>query len=110
MELQHLEQQKIMLSNEIKNHQVTQSGINLTLGQMKEALEEYRELILTHHPDMMKMVISRFIHQIIITNETVSINYNYGGFFHDFKQTILLETKTYSKKTIYQSASLKGVS
>ena len=109
-ELQRLEQQKIVLTNEIQNHRAKQSEVHLTLDQMKDVLEEAQEYVLKNNDEMMKFILSRFIHKIIVKDSAIEVEYNLGGFFHDFKQILLLETKTYSKKTIYQSASLKEVS
>ena len=109
-ELQRLEQQKIVLTNEIQNHQVKQSEINITLDQMKEVLEEAKGYVLKNHDEMMKYILSRFIHKIIVKNEAIEVEYNLGGFFVDFKQIILLEIRTYSRKAIYSCSPLKEVS
>ena len=109
-ELQRLEQQKIVLTNEIQNHQVKQSEVNLTLDQMKEVLEEAKEYVLKNNDDMMKYTLSRFIHKIIVNNETIEVEYNLGGFFIEFKQVVLIEMKSYSKKEIYAYSPLKEVS
>ncbi|MFQ9956474.1 MAG: recombinase zinc beta ribbon domain-containing protein, partial [Turicibacter sp.] len=109
-ELQRLEQQKIVLTNEIQNHQVKQSEVNLTLDQMKEVLEEAKEYVLKNNDDMMKYILSRFIHKIIVNNEAIEVEYNLGGFFIEFKQVVLIEMKSYSKKEIYAYSPLKEVS
>lgn len=109
-ELQRLEQQKIVLTNEIQNHQVKQSEVNLTLDQMKDVLEEAKEYVLKNNDEMMKFILSRFIHKIIIHNEAIEIEYNLGGFFVEFKKVVLIETKVYSKKEIYAYSPLKEVS
>ena len=109
-ELQRLEQQKIVLTNEIQNHQVKQSEVNLTLDQMKDVLEEAKEYVLKNNDEMMKFILSRFIHKIIIHNEAIEIEYNLGGFFVEFKKVVLIETKVYSKKVIYAYSPLKEVS
>ena len=109
-ELQRLEQQKMVLTNEIKNHQVKQSKVNLTLDQMKNVLEEAKEYVLKNNDDRMKYILSRFIHKIIIKNEAIEVNYNLGGFFVEFNQVVLIETKVYSKKVIYAYSPLKEVS
>ena len=103
-------QQKIVLTNEIQNHQVKQSEVNLTLDQMKEVLEEAKEYVLKNNDEMMKFILSRFIHKIIIHNEAIEIEYNLGGFFVEFKKVVLIETKVYSKKEIYAYSPLKEVS
>ena len=109
-ELQRLEQQKIVLTNEIQNHQVKQSEVNLTLDQMKDVLEEAKEYVLKNNDEMMKYNLSRFIHRITIHNEAIEVEYNLGGFFVEFKKAVLIETKVYSKKEIYAYSPLKEVS
>ena len=109
-ELQRLEQQKIVLTNEIQNHQVKQSEVNLTLDQMKDVLEEAKEYVLKNNDEMMKYILSRFIHKIIINNDSLEVAYNLGAFFVDFKKVVLIETKVYSKKVIYAYSPLKEVS
>lgn len=109
-ELQRLEQQKIVLTNEIQNHQVKQSEVNLTLDQMKDVLEEAKEYVLKNNDEMMKYILSRFIHRITIHNEAIEVEYNLGGFFVEFKRVVLIETKVYSKKVIYAYSPLKEVS
>ena len=109
-ELQRLEQQKIVLTNEIQNHQVKQSEVNLTLDQMKDVLEEAKEYVLKNNDEMMKYILSRFIHKIIVNNEAIEVEYNLGGFFVEFKQVVLIEVKSYSKKAIYAHSPLKEVS
>lgn len=109
-ELQRLEQQKIVLTNEIQNHQVKQSEVNLTLDQMKDVLEEAKEYVLKNNDEMMKYILSRFIHKIIVNNEAIEVEYNLGGFFIEFKQVVLIEMKSYSKKEIYAYSLLKEVS
>lgn len=109
-ELQRLEQQKIVLTNEIQNHQVKQSEVNLTLDQMKEVLEEAKEYVLKNNDEMMKYILSRFIHKIIVKDTAIEVEYNLGGFFVEFKQVVLIETKVYSKKVIYAYSPLKEVS
>ena len=59
---------------------------------------------------MMKYTLSRFIHKIIVNNETIEVEYNLGGFFIEFKQVVLIEMKSYSKKEIYAYSPLKEVS
>ena len=109
-ELQRLEQQKIVLTNEIQNHQVKQSEVNLTLDQMKDVLEEAKEYVLKNNDEMMKYILSRFIHRITIHNEAIEVEYNLGGFFVEFKKVVLIEIKVYSKKVIYAYSPLKEVS
>ncbi|MEO3111738.1 recombinase family protein [Turicibacter sanguinis] len=109
-ELQRLEQQKIVLTNEIQNHQMKQTETNLTLDQMKEVLEEAKEFVLKNNDDRMKYILSRFIHKIIVKDTAIEVNYNLGGFFVEFNQVVLIETKVYSKKVIYVYSPLKEVS
>ena len=109
-ELQRLEQQKIVLTNEIQNHQVKQSEVNLTLDQMKDVLEEAKEYVLKNNDEMMKYILSRFIHKIIVKDTAIEVEYNLGGFFVEFKQVVLIEMKSYSKKEIYAYSLLKEVS
>ena len=109
-ELQRLEQQKIVLTNEIQNHQMKQTETNLTLDQMKEVLVEAKDFVLKNNDDRMKYILSRFIHKIIVKSDAIEVNYNLGGFFVEFNQVVLIETKVYSKKVIYVYSPLKEVS
>ncbi len=59
---------------------------------------------------MVKYILSRFIHKIIIGNETVVVHYNYGGFYYyNFKIIVLIESVTYERDKIYSSSPLKEV-
>ncbi len=109
-ELQRLEQQKIVLTNEIQNHQVKQSSVHLTLDQMKDVLEEAEEYVLKNNGEMIKYVLSRFIHKIIVNNEAIEVEYNLGGFFVEFKRVILIEPMIYSRQIVYSYCPLKKVS
>ena len=80
-----------------------------TLDQMKEVLEESKEYVLENNDEMMKMIISRFIHKIIVYSEAIEVEYNLGGFFYAFKKVILLETKTYSRNVICAYSPSKKV-
>ncbi len=102
-ELQRLEQQKIVLTNEIQNHQVKQSSVHLTL-------EEAEEYVLKNNGEMIKYVLSRFIHKIIVNNEAIEVEYNLGGFFVEFKRVILIEPMIYSRQIVYSYCPLKKVS
>ena len=108
-ELQQLEQQKIVLKNEIQNHQMKQTETNLTLDQMKEVLVEAKDFVLKNNDDRMKYILSRFIHKIIVKSDAIEVNYNLGGFFVEFKQVVLIETKVYFKEAIYAYSPLKEV-
>ncbi|MBP3909390.1 MAG: recombinase family protein [Turicibacter sp.] len=108
-ELQRLEQQKIVLTNEIQNHQVKQSEANTTLDQMKDVLAEAKEYVLKNNDEMMKFILSRFIHKIIIHNEAIEIEYNLGGFFVDFKQVVSIDKITYLRDEVYAYSPLKEV-
>lgn len=109
-ELQRLEQQKIVLTNQIQNHQVKQSEVNITLDQMKEVLAEAKEYVLKNNDEMMKFILSRFIHKIIVKDEAIEVEYNLGGFFDDFKQMVLVEKRIYFREEIYAYSPLKEVS
>ena len=108
-ELQRLEQQKIVLTNEIQNHQMKQTETNLTLDQMKEVLVEAKDFVLKNNDEMMKFILSRFIHKIIIHNEAIEIEYNLGGFFVDFKRIILIQSIIYQRDEVYAYSPLKEV-
>ena len=77
---------------------------------MKEVLEEAKGYVLKNHDEMMKYILSRFIHKIIVKNEAIEVEYNLGGFFVEFKKVVLIEIKVYSKKVIYAYSPLKEVS
>ena len=109
-ELQRLEQQKIVLTNEIQNHQVKQSEVNLTLDQMKDVLEEAKEYVLKNNDEMMKYILSRFIHKIIVNNEAIEVEYNLGGFFVEFKSIVLIESVVNQRDEVYAYSPLKEVS
>ncbi len=109
-ELQRLEQQKIVLTNEIQNHQVKQSEVNLTLDQMKDVLEEAKEYVLKNNDEMMKYILSRFIHKIIIKDTAIEVEYNLGGFFVEFKSIVLIESVVNKRDEVYAYSPLKEVS
>ncbi|CUQ18176.1 Transposase and inactivated derivatives [Turicibacter sanguinis] len=109
-ELQRLEQQKIVLTNEIQNHQVKQSEVNLTLDQMKDVLEEAKEYVLKNNDEMMKYILSRFIHKIIIKDTAIEVEYNLGGFFVEFKSIVLIESVVNQRDEVYAYSPLKEVS
>ncbi len=108
-ELQRLEQQKIVLTNEIQNHQVKQSEFNITLDQMKDILAEAKEYILKNNDEMMKYILSRFIHKIIVKDEAIEVEYNLGGFFVDFKSILLIKSSIYSRDEVYMPTHLEEV-
>ena len=106
-EIQRLEQDKIKLIELIQENQVKKESLTLTLEQLKQVLDESKQYMLSNHDDMIKYILSRFIYKIIIGNETIIVNYNYGGFYFDFKSILLIETITYKRNDVYTS-SLKG--
>ncbi|MEO3153578.1 recombinase family protein, partial [Turicibacter sanguinis] len=59
--------------------------------------------------EMMKFILSRFIHKIIIHNEAIEIEYNLGGFFVDFKRIILIQSIIYQRDEVYAYSPLKEV-
>ena len=77
---------------------------------MKEVLVEAKDFVLKNNDDRMKYILSRFIHKIIVKSDAIEVNYNLGGFFVEFNQVVLIETKVYSKKVIYVYSPLKEVS
>lgn len=107
-ELQRLEQQKIVLTNQIQNHQAKQSEVNITLDQMKEVLAEAKEYVLKNNDEMMKFILSRFIHKIIVFDSAIEVSYNLSGFFK-LNQLTLIENKRYVREEIYSYSSLKEV-
>lgn len=109
-ELQRLEEQKVFISEKIKEHEVKQLDVAISMEQMKCVIEESKEQILKNNDEMIKYVLSRFIHKIIIHNEAIEVNYNLGGFFIDFKSLVLIEKQMYKRNVIYGSMSLKEVS
>lgn len=108
-ELQRLEQQKIVLTNEIQNYQVKQSEANITLDQMKEVLAEAKGFVLKNNDEMMKYILSRFIHKIIVKNEAIEVEYNLGGFFVDFTSIVLVKSSIYSRDEFYIPLHLEEV-
>ena len=76
---------------------------------MKQVLEEARQFILKNNDDMMKYILSRFIHKLIINNEAIEVQYNLGGFFVDFKRIILIQSIIYRRDEVYAYPPLKEV-
>lgn len=109
-EIQRLERDKAKLTELVQENQVKKESFTLTLDQLKQVLEESKEYMLSNHDDMVKYILSRFIHKIIIGNETVVVHYNYGGFYYDFKRIVLIESVTYERDDIYNQSPLKEVS
>ena len=109
-EIQRLERDKAKLTELVQENQVKKESFTLTLDQLKQVLEESKEYMLSNHDDMVKYILSRFIHKIIIGNETVVVHYNYGGFYYDFKRIVLIESVTYGRDEIYNHSPLKEVS
>lgn len=108
-EIQRLERDKAKLTELVQENQVKKESFTLTLDQLKQVLEESKEYMLSNHDDMVKYILSRFIHKIIIGNETVVVHYNYGGFYYDFKRIVLIESVTYQRDDVYSNSSLKEV-
>ena len=108
-EIQRLERDKAKLTELVQENQVKKESFTLTLDQLKQVLEESKEYMLSNHDDMVKYILSRFIHKIIIGNETVVVHYNYGGFYYDFKSIVLIESVTYERDEIYSHSPLKEV-
>lgn len=106
-EIQRLEHDKVKLTELVQENQVKKESLTLTLEQLKQVLDESKQYMLSNHDDMVKYILSRFIHKIIIGNETIIVNYNYGGFYFDFKSIVLIESVTYQRDDVYTS-SLKG--
>ena len=108
-EIQRLEHDKVKLTELVQENQVKKESLTLTLDQLKQVLDESKEYMLSKHDDMVKYILSRFIHKIIVGNETVIVHYNYGGFYYDFKRIILLESVTYQRDDVYVNSALKEV-
>lgn len=108
-EIQRLEHDKVKLTELVQENQVKKESLTLTLDQLKQVLDESKEYMLSKHDDMVKYILSRFIHKIIIGNETVIVHYNYGGFYYDFKSIVLLESVTYQRDDVYMNSALKEV-
>ena len=109
-EIQRLERDKFKLTELVQENQVKKESFTLTLNQLKQVLDESKEYMLSHQDDMVKYILSRFIHKIIIGNETVVVHYNYGGFYYyNFKIIVLIESVTYERDKIYSSSPLKEV-
>ena len=105
-EIQRLEHDKVKLTELVQENQVKKESLTLTLDQLKQVLDESKEYMLSKHDDMVKYILSRFIHKIIIGNETVIVHYNYGGFYYDFKRIVLLESVTYQRDDVYMNSAL----
>ena len=108
-EIQRLEHDKVKLTELVQEKQVKKESLTLTLEQLKQVLDESKQYMLSNHDDMVKYILSRFIHKIIIGNETIIVNYNYGGFYFDFKSIVLIESVTYQRDDVYSNSSLKKV-
>ena len=108
-EIQRLEHDKVKLTELVQENQVKKESLTLTLEQLKQVLDESKQYMLSNHDDMVKYILSRFIHKIIIGNETIIVNYNYGGFYFDFKSILLLESITYQRDDVYSNSSIKEV-
>lgn len=108
-EIQRLEHDKVKLTELVQENQVKKESLTLTLEQLKQVLDESKQYMLSNHDDMVKYILSRFIHKIIIGNETIIVNYNYGGFYFDFKSILLIESVTYQRDDVYSNSSLKEV-
>ena len=108
-EIQRLEQDKVKLTELVQETQIKKESLTLTLEQLKQVLDESKQYMLSNHDDMVKYILSRFIHKIIIGNETIIVNYNYGGFYFDFKSILLLESVTYQRDEVYAYSPLKEV-
>ena len=108
-EIQRLEHDKVKLTELVQENQIKKESLTLTLDQLKQVLDESKQYMLSNHDDMVKYILSRFIHKIIIGNETIIVNYNYGGFYFDFKSILLIESITYQRDDVYSNSSLKEV-
>lgn len=58
---------------------------------MKDVLEEAKDYVLKNHDEMMKYILSRFIHKIIVKDTAIEVEYNLGGFFVEFKQVVQIK-------------------
>lgn len=108
-EIKRLEEEKLQLNEMIEKMQLKQESITISEEQLKAVIQEMKEYALTQKSDLMKYILSRFIHQITIYNDAIKIDYNLGGFFVDFKKIILLESQIYRKDRVYNYSSLKEV-
>ncbi|MDB8460321.1 DpnD/PcfM family protein [Turicibacter sanguinis] len=108
-EIQRLEHDKVKLTELIQDNQIKKESLTLTEEQLKQVLEEARQFILKNNDDMMKYILSRFIHKLIINNEAIEVQYNLGGFFVDFKRIILIQSIIYRRDEVYAYSPLKEV-
>ena len=99
-EIKRLEEEKTDLLQQIEENHIKQESVTLTEEQLKHVLEESRSYMLSNKDTQVKYILSRFIHQIIIYNEAIEVHYNLGGFFHDFKQVILIYSVRYQRLEI----------
>ncbi len=99
-EIKRLEEEKTELLQQIEANQIKQESVTLTEEQLKQVLEEAKSYMLSNKDTQVKYILSRFIHQIIIYNEAIEVHYNLGGFFHDFKQVILIYSVRYQRLEI----------
>ena len=106
-EIQRLEHDKVKLTELVQENQAKKES--LTLEQLKQVLDESKRYMLSNHDDMVKYILSRFIHKIIIGNDSLKISYNLGAFFVDFKSIVLLESVTYQRDDVYMNSALKEV-
>lgn len=108
-EIQRLEHDKVKLTELIQENKIKKESLTLTEEQLKQVLEEARQFILKNNDDMMKYILSRFIHKLIINNEAIEVQYNLGGFFVDFKRIILIQSIIYQRDEVYAYSALKEV-
>lgn len=108
-EIQRLEHDKVKLTELVQENQIKKESLTLTLDQLKQVLDESKQYMLSNHDDMVKYILSRFIHKIIIGNDSLKISYNLGAFFVDFKSILLLESVTYQRDDVYSNSSVKEV-
>lgn len=108
-EIQRLEHDKVKLTELVQENQAKKESLTLTLEQLKQVLDESKRYMLSNHDDMVKYILSRFIHKIIIGNDSLKISYNLGAFFVDFKSIVLLESVTYQRDDVYMNSALKEV-
>ncbi|WP_195513958.1 recombinase family protein [Turicibacter sanguinis] len=108
-ELQRLEKDKALIVEMIEEFEKEDEGYYITRDQIKELIVESRNFVTMNNSEMIKCIISRFVHQIRISNEAIEVEYNFGGFFNVEETMKLLDVVSISRLEIYASIGFEMV-
>lgn len=100
-ELQRLEKDRGLIVEMIEEFNDKEEDYHLTKDQIKTLIAEAKEFVTTNNHEMIKCIISRFVHQIRISNEAIEVEYNFGGFFDSKEPIKLLEVIQVNRVDIY---------